>query len=176
MTFRNYQASDKEKCLELFRSNTPKFFAPHEETEFASYLEHPHYYFVLEQEGQLLGCGGYGISNHQGYLAWGMVKQSQHSTGLGKRLLLERLNLIAQHQDVTKILLDTSQHTFGFFEKLGFVTQTVTEDGYASGLHRYDMELGLDKGSRNIIQEKLTSLLGAKGFADSVVNNQKEND
>jgi ribosomal protein S18 acetylase RimI-like enzyme len=171
--FRSYQHSDKETCLELFRSNVPKFFAPHEESEFAEYLEQPDFYFVLGQDTTLLGCGGYGISHGQGYLAWGMVDHSQHGTGLGKRLLLERLNLLCQH-DIQKISLDTSQHTFGFFEKLGFVTQKVTQDGYSTGLHRHDMTLTLNQNSKTLIQEKLAFLLSAKGSTHRVINQQKE--
>jgi ribosomal protein S18 acetylase RimI-like enzyme len=159
MKFRPYQPSDKKRCLKLFRSNVPKFFAPHEENEFAEFLEKPDFYFVLEQDSQLLGCGGYGVSDSTGYLAWGMVDHSQHGTGLGKRLLLERLNLLCQH-DLQKIILDTSQHTFGFFEKLGFVTQKVTRDGYGTGLHRYDMTLTLNEHSKTLIREKLTLLPG----------------
>jgi ribosomal protein S18 acetylase RimI-like enzyme len=159
VTFRSYKQSDKTQCLELFRSNVPKFFAVSEEAEFSNYLEHPDFYFVLEQDAHLLGCGGYGVSENTGYLAWGMVDRSQHGTGLGKRLLLERLHLITQHEEISSILLDTSQNTFGFFEKLGFVTQKITEDGYSAGLHRYDMTLTLDEHSKAVIQEKLASLL-----------------
>jgi ribosomal protein S18 acetylase RimI-like enzyme len=172
MTFRTYQAGDKERCLELFRSNVPKFFAPHEEAEFATFLDgHPESYFVLECE-KILGCGGYGVAGDTGFLAWGMVERSQHGAGLGKRLLLERLSLMTQH-DVKSILLDTSQHTFGFFEKLGFMTINITEHGYGENLHRYDMKLGLDKDSRRRVQKLL---FGAKGFSDDVINQQKEHD
>ncbi len=156
---RSYEASDKKQCLRIFQSNIPKFFAVSEEADFLAHLENPEHYFVLEKNNQLLGCGGYGILDKQGYLAWGMVHASQHGTGLGKRLLLERLSLISQHEPVTSIVLDTSQHTFGFFEKLGFVTKNITNDGYAPGLHRYDMELAVAADSRQRIAEKLALLL-----------------
>ena len=174
MTLRPYEQSDKEACLELFRSNTPKFFAPHEETGFGSYLENPGHYFVLENP-TIIGCGGYGVSDITAYLAWGMVHHTQHGTGAGKRLLLERLNLITTHPEVKDIILDTSQHTFGFFEKLGFVTTKITEHSYSENLHRYDMKLSLDEGSR----QNLTALLlrvRAEGFANGVVNNQEKDD
>jgi ribosomal protein S18 acetylase RimI-like enzyme len=174
VTFRSYQNTDKKKCLELFRSNVPKFFAVSEEAEFDDYLEHPNFYFVLEQDRSLLGCGGYAISDKQGYLTWGIVDRSHHGTGLGKRLLLERLNLMCQEQNITSILLETSQHTFGFFEKLGFITQKITEDGYGAGLHRYDMNLELSEKVKGLIQEKLALVLGTKSPTNRVVNKQKE--
>jgi ribosomal protein S18 acetylase RimI-like enzyme len=83
-----------------------------------------------------------------------MVHNQYHSTGLGKRLLLERLNRITQHLEVTFIRLDTSQYTFGFFEKLGFVTQKITLSGYWPGLDRYDMKLSLDVA----VQPRLQSI------------------
>jgi N-acetylglutamate synthase-like GNAT family acetyltransferase len=170
MIFRKYQLNDRDVCLELFRSNTPKFFAAYEEQEFREYLEHPEFYFILENPS-ILGCGGYALVEAQAFLTWGMIHNSQHGTGAGKRLLLERLNLITQHSEAKEVLLDTSQHTFGFFEKLGFVTMKLTEDGYAPGLNRYDMKLVLEEGSR---QHLATLLLGTKGFANGVVNHQKK--
>jgi N-acetylglutamate synthase-like GNAT family acetyltransferase len=171
MTFRKYQPSDTEKCLELFRSNSAKFFAAYEEQEFIDYLGEAQPYFVLEQANQIIGCGGYAFVETKAYLTWGLVHNALHGTGAGKRLLLERLNLIARHSETKEVLLDTSQHTFGFFEKLGFVTTKITEDGYTSGLHRYDMKLILDEGSRQHFSDLL---LRTKGFTNSVVNNQKE--
>jgi ribosomal protein S18 acetylase RimI-like enzyme len=176
ITSRPYEVHDKEACLDIFRSNSPKFFAEHEEKEFTEYLEKPGHYFILEQNQRVFGCGGYVIVDQEAYLAWGMVHRSQHGTGLGKRLLLERLSLITQRQDVKQIKLDTSQHTFGFFEKLGFITKKITDDGYASGLHRYDMVLVLDERPRKNIQEKFRLLLRTKGFTNRVINNQEEND
>ncbi len=174
MIFRSYQSKDKEKCLELFRSNLPKFFASYEEAEFTNFLdENRDNYFVLERDDMLIGCGGYGIKGTTAYLVWGMVHNTQHGTGVGKRLLLERLGLITRHREIREIVVDTSQHTYGFFEKLGFSVTKVTTNGYGENLHRYDMKLSLDEGSRELVKK---SLLRIKGFPDSIINQQKEND
>ncbi|MGL4610950.1 MAG: GNAT family N-acetyltransferase [Trueperaceae bacterium] len=171
MNFRLYQKADEEKCLELFRSNTPKFFTSNEEAEFSNYLDdNPDEYFVLEHP-DMIGCGGYGVEGETAYLAWGMVHNTQHGTGAGKRLLLERLNLIVKRSDIKEIILDMSQHTFGFFEKLGFVVQKITQHGYGENLHRYDMKLVLDEGSRQQLSELL---LRTKSLTNNIVNNQEK--
>jgi hypothetical protein len=46
------------------------------------------------------------------------------------------------------VALETSQHTFGFFEREGFVTEQITRDWYAPGLDRYEMILTLDGARR----------------------------
>lgn len=60
---RKYRAEDKEKVLELLRLNTPRFFAPAEEDELSSYLEKDaDNYFVVEENGDIIGAGGYNLS------------------------------------------------------------------------------------------------------------------
>lgn len=149
--FRPYQPHDREACLAVFRSNVPRYFAPHEEAEFAEFLDElPCTYFVLEAAGEVLGCGGYYVApgRGEGGLCWGMVHRRHHGGGLGRRLLLERLYRLVQHPEVAFIRLDTSQHTCGFFEKLGFATIKTESNGYAPGLDRYDMQLWLEPAAR----------------------------
>ncbi|RIH83073.1 Acetyltransferase (GNAT) domain protein [Calidithermus terrae] len=81
-----------------------------------------------------------------------MVHRRHHGGGLGKRLLLERLYRLAQYPEVAFIRLDTSQHTCGFFEKLGFATIKTEPNGYAPGLDRYDMQLWLEPAARDRIR------------------------
>jgi ribosomal protein S18 acetylase RimI-like enzyme len=35
--------------------------------------------------------------------------------------------------------VDTTQFSYGFFERFGFKTTKITEDFYEKGMHRYDM-------------------------------------
>lgn len=149
MHLRSYTPTDKTACLAIFDSNTPPFFAPHERAEFEVFLEReagrcP--YLVLEDEtGQVLACGGYYITrNRDAGLCWGMVHRDHHRRGLGRQLLLARLQHLSQEHPGITVRLDTSQYTCGFFEKAGFVITSITENGYAPGLHRYEMELHLD--------------------------------
>ena len=56
-------------------------------------------------------------------------------------LLKYRLNHIKNNYPDTEIHLDTSQHTYRFFEKFGFNVKQISKNGYGVGLDRYDMFL-----------------------------------
>lgn len=151
MNLRPYTPSDKTTCLAIFQANTPQFFAVHEQAEFADFLDRqPCPYFVVEQNDEIVGCGGYFVHEPKRIvgLTWGMVRQELHQRGIGKYLLLARLhdvcnqNVIDDDHPMT-VLMDTSQHSKGFFEKFGFVVTHFTENGYAPGLHRYELALTL---------------------------------
>ena len=49
---------------------------------------------------------------------------------------------------VTRVALNTSNETAGFYAKLGFRVVQRTPDGYRAGLDRYDLELTVDNGLR----------------------------
>jgi ribosomal-protein-alanine N-acetyltransferase len=40
-----------------------------------------------------------------------------------------------------KVILDTTQFSYTFFEKYGFKTMKITKNSYGEGMHRYDMIL-----------------------------------
>jgi N-acetylglutamate synthase-like GNAT family acetyltransferase len=161
MNYRPYTKADYEKCLEIFRSNTPDFFGTHEEPDFVDFLERlPCQFFVIEIENEIVGCGGFFIDEEKrsASLCYGMVARKHHKHGLGKYLLLKRLDTISRDPNAERILLDTSQYSKGFFEKLGFVVHEIIQDGYFAGLHRHEMELKLDEQKRAFIQNELTKL------------------
>jgi N-acetylglutamate synthase-like GNAT family acetyltransferase len=155
MLIRSYSPADRAACLAIFTSNMPRYFAVDELPGFARWLDaqdagelaYPEEslaepYFVGEEAGRVVACGGLGILRDRPWLtmAWGMVAAELHCQGFGRALLLHRLHYAAQHHPSYTVALDTSQHTFYFFEKLGFEVIKITPDGYAPGLHRYDMQ------------------------------------
>ena len=142
-TFRSYQSADQAACLAIFDSNTPPFFDPTERPGFESFLERqPCPYFVLEQIGQVVACGGYCTQeNRDIVLAWGMVRRDLHKRGLGSILLRERLAHIRANHPGQRVVIDTSQHSQAFFERQGFRITGGQENYYGPGLHRIDMEL-----------------------------------
>lgn len=146
MKLRAYKSTDKQACLAIFDSNVPQYFAKHERIEFVQFLDNPICtYFVVENESAaVIGCGGYHYdpATHESILCWGMVTRDHHKTGVGKFLLRERLKRLCADSDGQAVLrLNTSQHTYGFFEKFGFVVTKIIENGFALGLHEYDMLL-----------------------------------
>lgn len=153
--FRPYTAEDQDACIEIFVSNTPQFFGSDELKDFRKFLETlPCPYYVVTREAEIVACGGYGVDNkkHTTVLAWGMARADLHKQGLGTFLLVERLKQIYKGFGDTVVDIDTSQHSRGFFERFGFEAGDITEDYYAPGLHRIDMQLMLN-------EERYTTLI-----------------
>jgi uncharacterized protein (TIGR02569 family) len=168
-TLRPYEPRDRAACLALFDGNAPPFFAPAERADFEEFLDHPPgaYLVVDDEGGAVVGCGGVTASRSSpslGELTWGMVARTKHGKGIGRFLLLARLFLLAERPRITRVRLDTSQHTRGFFEREGFAVQAGTPNGYAPGLHRYEMTLSLDSVRRERIR-KAAAACGATAVA-----------
>ena len=147
MHLRPYQPADFAQCLAIFDSNTPPYFAPHEQAEFAEFLQKSNdpYFVVTIAADRVIGCGGYYLytAEPMAGLSWGMVANTYHGTGAGRFLLLARLQQLCQTTNAVAVVINTSQHTYGFFEKVGFVVDTITADGFAVGLDKYKMILHL---------------------------------
>lgn len=153
MNIRAYQPADHAACLELFDSNSPQYFDPAEREYLHNWLtgkdESRHSYpnntaehfYVLEHEGKIVACGGFYIPEAKpvANMVWGMAHRLYHKQGFGKALFMYRVQQVHELYPYCSIVLDTSQHTYGFFEKLGFIVTLITNDAYGPGLHRYDM-------------------------------------
>lgn len=151
---RKYRDSDKDSCMEIFKTNVPTYFTLEEVDEFDRFLtklndpeatNNPPY-FVMELENKLIGCGGFGdkkgIDDMDSItFVWGMIDRSYHKKGFGEQLLLFRLEEIKLQFPGKPVILDTTQFSYTFFEKYGFKTVKITENSYGEGMHRYDMVL-----------------------------------
>ena len=141
---RNYKSEDKAILTEIFRKNTPVFFAREEEQDWENYIaSHADTYLVLEKDNKLLGAGGYCLADDPsiGYLTWVFVNPTVKGKGMGKRLMKMCIARLAKIQTVRKLEVKTSQHAFHFFEKLGFAVIDVQKDYWADGLDLYQMEM-----------------------------------
>lgn len=155
---RAYAPSDEGACLGLFDGNVPAFFSLSERRDFERFLARQAtewQYLVLERAGRIVGCGGLAIEKDglTASLCWGMIDRDLHRTGLGRILAEARLRLAAITPGIVRVRLDTSQHTQGFYALFGFEVLNITQDGYGSGLDRWDMLLRLDDEQRRIWQE-----------------------
>lgn len=142
MTIKPYTKDKFDDCVEIFISNLDKYFAAYELAYFKAFLENAAYgnpFYVLVEDGDVIACGGYEKENEEITLTWGMVKREYHGQGYGKELTLYRLNEIGTNYPGITVKIDTSQHTMGFYEKQGFVTQEIEKDGYEPGLDKYIM-------------------------------------
>ena len=146
---KEYETKDMEACLNAFKSNVPLFFTTDEIVDFTVFLntfQHKplgnktHFYVVVLGE-EVVGCGGFGDKDQNGILtlAWGLIHNNFHKKGLGELLLKHRLEQINRLHPSKPVFIDTTQHSFGFFEKYGFEVTKITPDYYTQGMHRYDM-------------------------------------
>jgi ribosomal protein S18 acetylase RimI-like enzyme len=145
---REYTKEDRQSCLAVFDSNVPIFFTAPEKVEFERFLDSlPGPYFVVEGSGRVYGCGGYAVVGSDGRadLCWGMVLRSRQGTGLGRLLLEARLEAATTDPAVRVVMLNTSQLTTGFYERLGFRTSKIIPDGYSPGLDRCEMRLEVER-------------------------------
>ncbi len=148
---RTYDSSDKKALMEAFKTNVPTFFTIDEVGDFERFLnrfENPDEqnnppFYTVELDGTPIGCGGFTYREEANAVVfvWGLVHNSHHKKGYGELLLRYRLKQIKLAYPDKQIILDTTQHSYSFFEKYGFKTIKITEDFYAEGMHRYDMIL-----------------------------------
>ena len=142
-----YDSKYFENCIKIIQSNTPKYIDDNEHSDYKNYLSrNDKIYFVLFKNSDIMACGGYGVnkSGTKAGLSWGLVHSQHHNKGYGSELLKYRLNHIKINYPNTEIHLDTSQHTYRFFEKFGFIVEQILKNEYRVGLDRYDMVLKSD--------------------------------
>ena len=146
---REYIKSDNKNCLESFKSNVPDYFTEDEIVDFENFLtkiergDNKTYFYVMIYNQKVVGCGGFGDKDNNGIisLAWGLIHKEYHKKGFGKKLLLHRIEQIKKLKPKYPVIIDTTQYSYGFFEKYGFSTKLITKDYYTIGMHRYDMLL-----------------------------------
>lgn len=142
MEIKPYSNAWYAQCVDIFLSNQDLYFADDELDQYKTFLQkhaEQSAYFVLLEEGKIVGCGGYENYDGKMGLTWGMVKRAYHGQGYGKQLTIYRLNEIKAKFPNKKIVIDTSQHSKGFYEKQGFKIDAIEKDGFAPGLDKYLM-------------------------------------
>jgi ribosomal protein S18 acetylase RimI-like enzyme len=139
-----YNSKYFENCIKIIRSNTPKYIDLSEHSDYEDYLSrNDKIYFVLFKNSDIVACGGYGLNNSgtKAGLSWGLVHSQHHNKGYGSELLKYRLNHIKINYPNIEIHLDTSQHTYRFFKRFGFIVKKISKNGYGERLDKYDMIL-----------------------------------
>ena len=141
-----YSAEHKNTCKHIFLSNCPKYFANFELDEFTDWLDkedrEPYYLYTLNN--QVLACSGIYVSHEdkEAGMAWGIVLNERHGSGIGTEMTKLRILEIQNNYPTYAIRLKTTQHTFQFYEKMGFEVSKIDKDGYEIGMDRYWMEYG----------------------------------
>lgn len=143
-TFRPYAPGDIELVVGIFRSNIPKYFNAGEEPGLRDFLcKNPENYYLIEDDNaNIVGCGGVALNGDDTVsLCWGMVRSELIGTGLGKNLTLFRIERSRELFGTRPLVISTSQHTKGFYEKLGFFLTRHEADGFGPGIDVCEMRL-----------------------------------
>ena len=146
---KKYSTSDYDQCVNIFKSNIPEYFAKDELSDFQDYIKNisktkdgwTDSFYILKRDKKIVGCAGLGLNKSKkiATLSWGMVDKNYHRNGIGTELTNYRLNLLQSYKLDLKIRLDTSQHSYLFYEKFGFKIEDIEKDGYEKGMHKYYM-------------------------------------
>lgn len=146
---KKYSTSDYDQCVNIFKSNIPEYFAKDELSDFQDYIKNisttkdgwTDSFYILKRDKKIVGCAGLGLNKSKkiATLSWGMVDKNYHRNGIGTQLTNYRLNLLQSYKLDLKIRLDTSQHSYLFYEKFGFKIEDIEKDGYEKGMHKYNM-------------------------------------
>lgn len=141
---RPYQPSDKPHLIKLIRLNTPPYFDASEEALFDNYLDNEiEDYFVVEQNESIIACGGlnYDYDKKEAFLSWGMVHPTYQGWGIGSQLSGHRIKHLNSVQGINTLVVRTSQHTYKFYEKMGFELKSVTNNYWGPNLHLHYMQM-----------------------------------
>lgn len=139
---REYREEDKGAILEILRLNTPAFFSASEEKDLIYYLDHEiEYYYVIETEGQVIGCGGFNLLNdlNVAKISWDILHPDYQGLSLGSFLLNYRIQKIRELDITKKITVRTSQLVYKFYEKNGFELINIVKNYWANGFDLYEM-------------------------------------
>lgn len=144
MKYEQYIPDYKEACMTVFKSNVPKYFLSDEISEFDDWLETgdlEHYYVIKDSRDEIIGCGGIYIDHQKkkGGFTWGMIHADLQGRNIGKAFSLFRIDLIKKLCDYDQHLV-TTQHTAGFYSKLGFEVEKTIPDFYGPGMDKYIMK------------------------------------
>ena len=149
LTICEYQEADKKELIKLIQLSIPTYFEKSEEKDFANYLEnYKEDYFVIKDKvtNQIIGCGGinyfFDAPIPLARISWDMVHPDFQGKGVGKKLLLHRINYI-QSKEIRLIIVRTSQLAYKFYQKVGFEIEKTEKDFWAKGFDLYQMKMNL---------------------------------
>ena len=146
MNLRPYTTDDLEPVVAIFRSNIPKYFGPSEEPGLRSFLADARSgdYSVVELGGDIIASGGIALNDDQTVsLCWGMVRADHLGTGVGRELTEFRIQKAREKHGSLPLVISTSQHTSGFYERFGFRLTRHVPDGFGPAIDICEMRLEL---------------------------------
>ena len=142
LTFRLYDPSQIETCLDLFDSNCPAFFATEERRDYLDFLSTRPLNYFLGLDGNNVVCAfGYSAtSDEYPSLNWIMVIPAYQRSGAGGAMMGQYIDYLVTNQKSFGSI-STSQHAEAYFQRYGAVRKEYEEHGWGEGMHRVEMLL-----------------------------------
>ncbi|WP_223241251.1 N-acetyltransferase [Flammeovirga sp. EKP202] len=150
--FKTYNPSHKEKIIAIFHSNAPKYFDLEDESYLIDFLDNytdENYLVVENNDGDIIGCGGYYTKEDRHGIPWVMFQQG--SIGASNLLQVadtfynEIESRIIAEGKMYPIHINTTQLMEKLFNRYGFVTYEKIKDGFGKGLDEYKMKKVFDQ-------------------------------
>jgi len=141
MLIEPYKIEHKERLIEIFRENTPKFYAPEEEGDFLAFLTRDtNQYYTIKSFNDVAGGGGYTFDNDRARLIWNMVDPKYRDQGLGRALLNFCLEELKKSRLTSMVEVWTSEYAHPFYAKFGFEVLDKLQDFRSLGSDLYHMQ------------------------------------
>ncbi|MCI0919742.1 GNAT family N-acetyltransferase [Sphingobacterium rhinopitheci] len=139
---RKFKLEDKEKLVRILINNVPRYFAETEVDDYEEYINGKvQDYYVAQLGDEIIAAGGinYDKDRQLAKISWDIVDIPFQKQGIGRLLMKHRLEVIAAKKDIKSIIVRTSQHAYGFYEKMGFKLLERHKDYWAKGFDMYKM-------------------------------------
>ncbi|UIR57564.1 GNAT family N-acetyltransferase [Sphingobacterium sp. SRCM116780] len=141
---RAYDPKDRDAVLHIMQQNVPAYFAEAEIEDLKYYLDFEiEQYFVLEVDENIVACGGINVEleEKRAVISWDMVLPAEQGKGYGRKLLEHRISILKNMESIDKITVRTSQLTYLFYQKNGFILHQIVKDYWAKDFDLYSLEL-----------------------------------
>lgn len=142
---RDYTPKDFDEVLRIFDENVPQYFALDERADLIHYLNNGlDEYHLVELDGEIVAAGGINYfvdSLDSARLSWDFVSVEYHGKGIGGKLIQFQIDRLKKNSKIKQIIVRTSQHAYGFYQKNGFQLEKIEKDYWAEGFDLYLMEI-----------------------------------
>jgi len=145
--FKSYEAGYRNKIIDIFKSNCPKYFHLSDIKDLTHFLDQyaDVNFKVVIVDNEVIGCGGHYVNHQRQFfgIAWVMFKRF----AIGTRMLFHLADEFFGHIlfNISKeghcygIVINTTQHMESMFCRYGFKTVAIIKDGFGENLDHYEM-------------------------------------
>ena len=144
---RTYTSGDKKNILEIFKSNSPKYFDINDITDLDDFLDNytDSNFKILTSNNEIIGCGGHYVKHPEKVfgIAWVMFRRFAVGHSNFIKIATQFFNHILTNIKNEKldydIVINTTQLLEKIFNKFDFWTENIIANGFGENLDHYVM-------------------------------------